>query len=203
MKAAAHYDTAMAKFIAMRRARHISCILRPCALLTPKCAAHVAARRDWGAIVEKEGQSHEVPWDGVGVFDCTLPSFTIVLSAVPRLDHSRNKITAREFQRGSPLVGLRNLRACVSHHRAVAFVVRAKYAGRRQRHGVRLSVQRRKSHRRREAKKSLMGWISPDFARAKFARLKYRRARRCLRSGTDRSLPPCRPEALPLRRSLH
>src|SRR5215470_1638328 len=98
MKAPMHCDADMAKFIAMGRSRHLSCIFLPCALLTPKCAAHVAMRRDWGAMVDKEGQPHEIPWDSVGVLDCTVPSFTIVLSVVPRLDHSGDKITAREYQ---------------------------------------------------------------------------------------------------------
>jgi hypothetical protein len=60
---------------------------------------HVLARRGtWGAVGDKEGQSHEIPRDSAGVLDCALQSFTIVLSAVSRSDYRRDEIAAREHE---------------------------------------------------------------------------------------------------------
>ena len=46
----------------------------------------------------KQGQSHEIPRDSAGIFDCALSSFTIILSAVSRPDYCRDEIAAREHE---------------------------------------------------------------------------------------------------------
>ena len=121
---------------------------------------------------EKEGQSHEIPRDSVGVLDCALQSFTIVLSAVPRPNYSRNEIATREHARGSPLVGVRSLRSRVSYHGAMAVIVPARPVGRRG--NLTAGIVR--------PKESLVGIDS----RRGFDWLKYQQARRRLRSGTGR-----------------
>jgi hypothetical protein len=85
---------------------------------------------------DREGRSHEILRDSAGIFHCALQRCAIVVSAMPRLDYCRDEIAAREPQRSSALVGVRNLRSRVLHDRAMGVAALPKRVGAREASGA-------------------------------------------------------------------